>query len=282
MARLLALYTVAAGLSLGAYGCGDRTELRLVVERDTLALFGSEPTRLPLRLVDRAGIAQPLRGVELELADRAATVVKGDSLVCVRNGVTRLRATVDGQFGEFITDCRLGASLEFPPGPFIELRLGAPVELAVYTKARGIRERVAIDTVLVADTAIAVVRDSTLLPRTVGRTRLTLAGSGVRIRSSVSVSALVAADTLSLVPGEFRSWPLDSGRYQISVTTVSGPPAFAGLKMETEGAKCVRDPARDDTIHCVVYARGGVGVRNLAASGTGPGQRTAFQIVRAP
>ena len=152
----------------------------------------------------------------------------------------------------------------------------------MFAKERGVRQRIVIDTILVADTTIVAAREGVLVARRVGRTLLTLAGSGVRIRSSASVTELIAADTVSLAPGEFRSWHLDSGRYEISVLPVSGPPAFAGLKMETEGAKCVRDPGSDDKIHCMVYGRGGVGVRNTASSDAGVGQRTAFHIVRAP
>ncbi len=125
-------------------------------------------------------------------------------------------------------------------------------------------------------------RADSIVPIAPGSTTLEVDLGGRMGFVAVAVSALFANDTLALTAGQFRNWMLDSGRYALTVVAVSPPQELRWLEMVTDGARCLRNLRSEDTIHCVVYERGAVAVRNIGTNAASPARRAYVRIVRTP
>ena len=117
-------------------------------------------------------------------------------------------------------------------------------------------------------------------PLSVGRATSVVDLGGIATAVTASVFESIADDTLQLAPGEFRSWPLAAGRYEITVLPLRDAAGLRTLAMETEGAKCVRDSRSDARIHCNIRVAGGVGVRNQSTSASAHVVRALIQVRR--
>lgn len=289
MSRQGSLALAAAGLIAGAAACHSADALEeLEVERDTLALYGPEPSRLPLRVRTLSGTlsSRPLAPGELHatVVDEL-TVEEDDGWVACRSrqtGATVVRLRLGADTASIVVDCR--PATEVHATSFFVLTVGDPPQsLDATVKLRSGRIEHARATIMDhGDTQVAKVEDGQLTAVGTGRTALDVDYGGARRTIRVSVSEVVAHDTLALTPGEFRSWRLPAGRYEVTVKPASGTTDFAALKMETEGARCMRSSRDQDAIHCEVLERGGVAVRNVSTVGGGRTARAWLSILRIP
>ena len=290
MLRQCSLALGAAGLIVGAATCRSADAAgELEVERDTLALYGPEPSRLPLRVRTLSGSPSPLP-LPMALGAIHATVVdelrieENDGWVSCRkneSGATVVRLRLGADTASVVIDCR--PAREIHATPFFILVVGDPPQsLDATVTLRSGKIEVAHPTVMdPGDSRVVRVVDGRLTAVGAGRTTLDVDYGGARRTIRVSVSEVVAGETLALTPGEFRSWRLPAGRYELTVKPAPGT-VLAALKMETEGARCIRSSRDDDSIHCEVLERGGVAVRNVSQIADGRIERAWLSILRMP
>ncbi len=97
---------------------------------------------------------------------------------------------------------------------------------------------------------------------------------------SATVIELVANDTVALARGEYRTWPLPAGRFQITLTSArdawNTPPILAA-----DGANCALYRSPELTMHCVVERAATVMVR-MPEQSSAAETNVAVRIVRRP
>ncbi len=274
-------------LALGVVGCGrdsnalgDQVPVRLEIERDTVIINGPRAVHVPARLVDRTGKHLPRAQWSLSVGGDSAVRVSDGQIACAGRGDAHVAVAAAGFSHSFLVRCRPVVGFGFPPP--LELALGsAPQTVRVNALGpSGAIETLLAYTLSVRDSAVVAVRGGQVHPLAVGHARVVVDFGGIATAVTAVVVDLIAADTLRLGPGEFRSWPLGAGRYEITVAPVRPHASLTALGMETEGARCVRDSRSDETIHCSVRERGGLGVRNQSTSTGGPTVRAVIRVVR--
>lgn len=282
MSRYLLPLLFAFGGTLGSSACRDGSRALVEVERDTLVLYGPTRTPLPIRITDRTGA-----GVGLH---RATVLVERDDfvseryggLVCRRAGVTRVSVTFEDATVTFVAACRPARAFYGPR--LLELEVGDPPRALGFTAvlASGAIDSIRPAEISVGDTQVVRVRNDRLVPVAAGRTNiyLNLGGAGTSLYAVVTET--MASDTIALTPGESRTWRLPPGRYTLHVTGVPHAANFTGLEMVTEGARCVPGGMDEDTIHCMVYERGAVVMRNNSRRSDDRPTRAMVSIVRTP
>ena len=268
---------------VGSAACSRPADSRLVVESDTLDFFGDDAVAPEVSLVAADGREKPVRRPALRLSsDSAFRIVDDAFLRCLSPGEATVTLTSGARSARFVARCR--PAERFAGIAFVDLVVGDPpreIELFALDSI-GRREPIRRFVATVRDSGIVEVRDRFIHAVRVGRTTITFRVVGARFPSSVTVREVIAHDSLRLSPGEFRSWRLAKGRYEITMQSATVPADFKAIEMTTEGARCVRDTRRDETIHCFVRDRGGVAVRNIAASTSGLEQRAVLWLVKAP
>ncbi len=290
--------TLAATLLLTVVSCDGNDVARIEVARRHIVLYGHSPFTLPIRLIGRAGNVLPPRDITVRVSsDSAVRVILPDAVVCDRAG----RADVEVRAGAVTEhlDVRCRAGAVFHVVPFAERVLGdAPKQLKFEVEVNvgdpprpltflaafpsGDREVVHPLRVEVMDSSVAYLRADSIVAVSPGRRLIAVELGGQWVYVTVAVSAVVAADTLSLRAGQIRSWSLDPGRYTLTVAMVPGRPAARWLDMVTDGVRCARNFRSEDIIHCVVYEHGTVVVRNTSADPGSPAKRAFVRIVRTP
>lgn len=278
---------VLALVAMGVAGCGrdsnavvDQVPVRLEAERDTVIINGPRAVQVPARLVDQTGKSLPSAQWSLSVGGDSAVRVEDGHLLCVGRGDAHVAVAAGGFSHDFFVRCRPVVSFGFPPPLALALG-GAPQAVRVNALGpSGAVETLLAYSLSVRDTAVVAVRNGRVHPIAVGRTAVVVDFGGIATAVTAVVFELIAADTLRLAPGEFRSWSLAAGRYEITVLPVQDPASMTALGMETEGAKCVRDSQSDEVIHCRVRDRGGLGVRNQSTSAAGPTVKAAIRVIR--
>jgi len=256
------------------------TPARLELDRDTLVINGPGAVRVPVRLVDIAGADVPIETWDLRLAGESVVRVRDGRIVCEGRGDATIVVTVAGLERTVVVRCRPVVAFGFPPPLEIALRGPAlPVRVHALGPSQQREELLAFE-LRTPDSSVVEIRDGLVHPLSLGRATIVVDLGGIATAVTASVFEPIADDTLSLVPGEFRSWPLAAGRYEIAVLPLRDAAGLKTLAMETEGAKCVRDARSDALIHCNIRVAGGVGVRNQATIASGHVVRALIQVRR--
>lgn len=274
--------TIASVLMVGVLGARayfDWEPARIIVERDSLRLYGGGWTRLPYRVVTR-------RGEEVGWARAVMTGLDfvresdGMGLACSREGEGELLFTLGEASATMHVRCRFARSISGPTE--VETEVGAQPERVEFRAAFASGETEVIEPVYMSmsDTVVARLEDGRIVPLSVGRTSLHMEFGGGRNSLPVSVVHAIARDTLELRPGEFRTWPLVPGRYEITVRSLAGARNFEELEMIAEGTKCVPNGRDRDMIHCLVTDTAVVALHNRHPAGAPRSSRTAVWIIR--
>jgi len=279
--RAVALFALAlAGCDRTASAVADQVPARLELARDTVVINGPLAVEVPARLVTRSGerLADPRWSVRV-VGDSVLRVENG-RLACVSRGDAQVAVAAAGFSRDIFVRCRPVVSFGFPPP--LEIALGGPPQTVRVNALgpSGTVESLLAYSLSVRDSGVVAVRDGQVHPIGVGRAAVVVDFGGIATAVTATVFESIAAETLRLAPGEFRSWPLAAGRYEITVTPEQRSAWRTALAMETSGAKCVRDSQRDDVIHCVVRERGGLGVRNQSTSPRGGQVAAAIRVIR--
>ena len=132
-----------------------------------------------------------------------------------------------------------------------------------------------------SDSMVARLHGDSIVPVGAGQTTLTVHAGGLNVPLHVTVVEVVAHDSLALAPGEFRTWRLGKGRYEITMDSIGPSADFRGLELTAEGTRCARDGRTGSRVHCLVADTAAVGVRNRLGAAGGV-QRAELWIVRAP
>lgn len=245
---------------------------------DTLTIVGQEPAALPFPHAD--GGRTPLLD-RLRLTTDSAVTWDGRQLRCRGDGDAEVTAWSGTDSARLVVRCRIaayyttmGIQYVFTTDPPRTLRVWA----RLYTGDSILVRPLAITT---TDTSIVRIEDGALWPRGVGRARFVIELPGKTIRSFVEVHERIADETLSLSAGEFRTWRLGGGRYEIWMKALEHAPNSAWMDVTTDRARCMRDSRDEDTIHCFVRDSGALAIRHLGA----PDPRTkriGVRVVRNP
>ena len=280
---LRGLFGVAAGLAIASVctsGCGNARAASVTTERDTLVAYSTERFRLPLIVRDREGAEPPRWDATLQVADTGVLWNDGAYVRCRRAGRTDVVADVDGQTVPLTVHCR--PSARFETLFFHDLVVGRapkPFEIRARFSADS-SERVDPISISIADTSVVRLDGDSLVGLRAGNTQLTVNVGGKLLPIYVAVTEVIADDSLALTPGEFRSWTLGRGSYEIWVRGLDAAFSRAATELEGEGTKCFRAQFDEHTINCRVAERGGVAIRNILAKG--PTQRVGVRILKRP
>jgi hypothetical protein len=270
-AAILALVFVVAA-------CDRAPRPPLAFTTDTLTIVGTEPALLPLQR-SASGRSPKITGIRF--SRHSAVAWHRTHLACRGDGDAKVMAWSGADSASLLVRCRVAAYVSMVP--HWGLFTGDP--------ARTMRFWARLysgDSVLVAplaittnDSGIVRVVEAALEPRGVGRARLLIELPGKTLRTFVEVRERVADETLALAAGEFRTWRLSHGRYEIWMKAMESAPNSAWLDITTDGARCMRDSRDADTIHCFVRDSGALAIRHLGA----PDPRTkrlGVRVVRNP
>lgn len=283
MVALRSLLGVAAGLafaSVSATGCGKARAASVTLQRDTIVAYSTEHFRLPLIVRDREGTEPPRWDATLQVADTSILEGESERVRCKRTGRTDVVADVDGQSVRLTVHCRPTA--RFETLFFHELVVGRapkPFEIRARFSADS-SERVDPISVYISDTTVARLDGDSLVGLRAGNTQLSVNVGGKLLPIYVAVTEIIADDSLALTPGEFRSWTLGRGSYEIWVRGLDAAFSRAATELEGEGTKCFRAQFDEHTINCRIAERGGVAIRNILAKG--PTQRVGVRILKRP
>ena len=267
-------FTWLVAACLTTIGC-DTPALRLVVERDTLVLYGDHFTPLPVKVVDEQGVVSRVWSATIKRKDNSTLTVGGTWVTCLRPGTAQVRLSAKRAVDSIVIDCR--AIRAFHPPPDIEMDVNdEPRELsAAATLATGEVVRLEPIDLTIGDSTVVSVADNQVTPLTVGYTSLKINFGGVVASTTARVRETLASGPLELKAGESRQWDLSAGRYDILVI-VNNPLDLTSLRMETDGAQCSRSPRNEDLIHCVVHERGSATMVNTS---TPPKARLSRAVV---
>lgn len=262
-----------------AAGCRNEAPALLELARDSLVLYGQEQTQLPLRLVDANGeVRVPIEARVTEAGDLLQ--IRGTWVACRKDGSTSLHIAVRRMVDTMIVWCRTARQVHVEPFLLIDLPDSSRVLSASVLVDSPRLERIGPLQLVMSDSTVVAMRGDTIIPLSVGRTTMHIDLGGVRARMTVEVHHLVANGLVELRGGKSSRWELPAGRYQITVK-VPSPSELALLAMDTEGAQCSRDRRDEDSIHCVVYDRASVSMRNSSSDPTEI-RRASIQIKRLP
>lgn len=276
MRRILPLLLLASGLA-----CRDATPARLTVGLDTLLINGPAPIALPVQAIGHDG--QPITRFALDItaSSDSAVLVSDGAARCRRAGDATLEFSAGDKRASMLVQCRPIAG--FNMAYYDELRVGGPPIpmplLPVDSLGQRVTEWRAGSRVL--DTTVARVRDGRIYPQTFGRTWIVVDFGGLTEVVSATVIELVAEDTVSLARGEYRTWPLPSGRFQITLTSPDSSAWSVPPMLAADGANCALYRSPELTMHCVVERAATVMVRVPERSREAE-TNVAVRIVRRP
>jgi hypothetical protein len=272
--RRILLVTAFASL----VSCSDTPPAgRLTVGRDTLLLYGTDYTRVPVRM-DEDSTAH---GVMLVPRHTAILRASGHFVACLREGTTDVEARAGALTTSFVAICQFASRIAGEQ--YIELEPGAKPHslIAEVSFPSGGSRRVAAFTASSSDSSVATIRDGAIMPLAVGRARLNVNYGGLRLRVGVLVQRTVFDGTATLKIDETRRWELEAGRYSITVK-VNERRDLNVLNMETEGLNCSRDSRDEDTIHCVAPDRAQVMLLNRGGSAAAGSASARVRILQVP
>jgi hypothetical protein len=268
------LVVVLVGL---AAGCADRSPARIASHRgDTVVVNSRRPTPLAARVLDKAGRELPSATVTWRYVQgNHYTIDDSGRVICDHRGEVRVRATSGTVQREITVLCRpiatvrLGSSLVLRPGEesdAYDMGGRGPDGLPVLEVA-GVAS--------IRDTSVAVLRNGTIVARSIGRTAVDLeAGDcrsvvGVDVELPVDSAHRVAEfrpfeETLTLAPGEVRSWRPSTG---LTLVHLFGDSAVtASLSFGVLDANCARLRREYRAVSCVMNAASVVALRNPPGS----------------
>lgn len=263
-------------------GCERETPRRLSVAVDTLVLYGYERTPLPVSGLVRSGEFTLTRRNRLRLSSDSAVEGRYGQLRCLKTGSATATVTVGGESVHFIVNCRPAVRVVPPSLRWMEP--GGPPQTLTAEATLETGERVQLepaDVTLVPE-GIARVAGNAVVPVTVGLARAYVDYGGLTVRFPIAVREVVAQDTFSLRPEEFRAWSLSRGRYEVTVRPVRAGDALQWLDLAAEGTLCSRTERSQETIYCVVYDHADLGVRNVAREAATIQRQAFVRVVRTP
>ncbi|MHB1068425.1 MAG: hypothetical protein ACYC1W_01010 [Gemmatimonadaceae bacterium] len=277
----LRMMTVALGVAL-LPGCDREAPRRLSVDVDTLVLYGYERTPLPVRGLVRSGEFTLTRRNLLRLSSDTAVEGRHGWLRCRKTGSATAMVTVGDENVRFTVRCRPAVRVIAPSFRWMEP--GGPAQPLSVEATLETGERVQLSPVQVdiEPAHVARVTRNAVVPMSVGLARAHADYGGLTVRSLIGVRDVVAQDTLSLRPGEFRTWSLPRGRYEVTVQPVRAGDALQWFDLAAEGTRCSRMERTQETIYCVVYDRADLGVRNVAREAAGMRRQAFVRVVRTP
>lgn len=282
MVRSIVRVLLVACCAAGLCACQSRGAARLVVERDTLLLYGPRMSPLPVRANDGGGHRLQIWADMVQLSSDTAVENYHGNVRCHRAGFADATVRVAGRTARVTVECR--PALRFAASRELVLTVGqAPSDIAIEAQlASGAVERVRPLAVNLEYDGVVRVENNAFVPVWAGRTKAWVDLGGESMVYQITVSEVLANDTLSLRPGEFRTWKLARGRYALTVRPAAQPDNLHWLDLAAEGARCAPGAANDDTVYCVVFDSAGVGVRNIAMEGASSARRALVRLVRTP
>jgi hypothetical protein len=244
-----------------------------------MLIIGDERVRVPVRVVTRRGEQVGLARPRLTMTESIATF-DGMTLACTRDGTSDAVLSSDDLAARFHLVCRRARFVQGPGD--LALETGGAAQPVRFSAAFASGELAALRPYSIGteDTLVARFGDGQVIPARVGRTSLHADLGGARISIPVAVTHVVARDTLELRPGEFRTWALVAGRYDITVKDLKGSRSFEELEMFAEGTKCVPSRLDRDMIHCLVGDTAVIVLQNRHPTGVPPSPQTAITIIR--
>ena len=264
--RAGALATLAL-LNLGA--CARDVPTRLTTTSDTLTIDGRRPVPLPFVATGSAGrpIAHP--PLTFSLNSRIVHVSRDNQVWCSWVGNTTVVARYHDLNAHVVVRCRpirvftrLGYDeplwVGAPPRPLlVEVQAvdstGRPVENLNGTVSASVR-----------DDSVARIIGGRVYALSRGETRVDLEFKGVSdYGGNIKVVDRAVHETARLVGGQWKTWRLAPGYYELRLDSLSDPRTPPGLELGTYNANCARAP-RDDGQHyfCILTTRSSIIVRN--------------------
>jgi hypothetical protein len=247
-----------AVLLLGIVACDDATPVALVPLADPFVYNGPAAVTLPLRALDRNG-----RTVlaDVEAVSDAPEVVKVEDqhLRCLRTGDAQISAKSGTARTSFQVQCRPIASFA-PPWRSLRFDLADdPVPLAPTAfDSSGQPLSTLRFTARSEDSSVASVVAGRVVPRAIGSTRIHLDFGGITHLIVIDVVSPMTRDTVRLVAGEYRHWPLGPGRYVASITGLADGSTPPPVAWRSANANCAFDSRSRSILHCVLDDSGAV------------------------
>jgi hypothetical protein len=270
-------FAALAALTVGIAAC-DRAVPPIAFTTDTLTIVGEEPTALPIQRRERG---RPPAITRIRLSTDSAVTWHQSRLNCRGDGDAEVTAWSREDSASLLVRCRLAAY--FGGAAFGTLfTTDAPRAVRIWARLYS-RDSILVAPISLTTTDTSIVRFEgvTIRPVAVGRARFVMELPGKTIRSFAEVHERIADETLTLSAGEFRTWRLGRGRYEIWMKALENSPNSAWMDITTEGARCMRDSREEDTIHCFVRDSGALAIRHLGT----PDPRTkrlGVRVVRNP
>jgi hypothetical protein len=134
----------------------------------------------------------------------------------------------------------------------------------------------------VRDTSVARIRDGRVYPVARGKTAITLDFGGVSTAVVVEVDDRVIETPVRLVGGEFASWRLPPGWFDIRLDTPAGASAAGALQLVAYHANCAHALSDGEHYYCIAKDNASVVVRNPAAAGSGVERSAKLVVLRKP
>lgn len=262
-----------AGVLAMSTACADRVPARIASHRgDTVVINSRRPTPLPARVLDAQGRTIASARVSWRHLDGDRFVVDDSGrITCTSRGTMRVEAA-SGAVRQGITvlcrpmvTVRFGAWLTLQPGQSSDQYDmggrgpdGAPVfEVAGVATVR--------------DTSIAVLRNGTIVARTIGRTAVDLEAGDCRTAVMVEVEEPVDSahqvgafrpfeETMTLAPGEVRAWRPSAGLTYVHLYGDSA--VTASMSFGVLDANCARLRRQYRAVSCVMSDSSVVALRN--------------------
>ena len=251
-----------ATLALTVAACVDsRSQRPSQATPDTLIINSLLPVEVARRM-SGSSLAM-MTSVRISPALGAAHVVGSTSIAC--DTIGDVLVELKRLFAERTALVRCRPIRGFKPPSGIRIPLGSePVQLHSPNNAVGIDGRpvtLMAGTVGVLDTSVVRIADGRLIALRVGKTVVEFEYSGLRNLVGVEVYEVLSDDPFQLVAGEFRSWRLGPGRYEIELHSQDSS-VGSELRLGPYNGNCAT--GRDGTLrlYCLFTAAGAIVLSN--------------------
>jgi hypothetical protein len=227
----------------------------------------------------RRGNASSTTNEKVELAvvpADIASVTKDGNLVCLKAGDVKVTASVLGVRDDEILKCRLVDRLELGELPLFDLSK-PPLALSVRALTKAGTELSDVPVVLATDSPrVLAVSGTTLTPKAVGTTTLTLSAGAKKQTVPVRVVRSVAPEPMAIEGGRRVYFGLPEGKYEVDFQL----PLEKKVKIEWRGAPycSYEGSGRSHRSTCVLQNKGGAVVDNPAWLLTGASEPSAAGI----
>jgi hypothetical protein len=258
-----------------------------------LACKGPPPDQLRLELPELVTLPDPVKAtvhvrrgnassvasekVELSVVPPdVASVTQAGHLVCLKAGDAKVTASIQGVRDDEALRCRLVDRLEFGALQPFDLEK-PPVTLSVRALAKSGAELNDVPVVLSTDSPrVLAVSGSTLTPKAVGNTNLTLAAGAKKQTVPVRVVRGVTEAPMAIEGGRRVYFSLPEGKFELALAL----PLEKKVKIEWRGAPyCTYEGSgRSHRSTCVLQKKGGVVVDNPAYLLTGATEPSATGV----